>query len=651
MRRGVAGVTGALALALMAGAGTAHAQVDIWIGDERVPEGNSGTFAGRQFTVQTAGPPPLEVRVDWQLIAGSAKAGGAPPDNDFIMASGTLIFPAAPTGDGTEDINVQINGDLLDEWSPTEKQDQIFFIELRNPVNGTIQRDRAMIVLLEDDRSFPGLQYVSAAATGISGSGTVTLHWRVPAPKPDDILVRWNQGGGCTAPPNHTDAVTGGQFLLSSVPVPVNNPGLRQSFTHTSRPLGVKHCYSLFSVYGGTHSAGAEVASVSITPRDRGTSSIKWAYSTGSTSLVPSTVGMDAIYHVDQSGVVHAMQRSETGGSWPTTWNPIGLGKPAQTRSPVVPFPDGWRLFVGTDGGGIHAVDARDGHLIWSRSSNFGNALPSPFAQAPPALLLSAYGGNNDMLLVGTNNSGTSSFYAINPKNGIDQDTPITGLAGDVRGMAVVNYPARVFFLTSDPSANLYALNLGSPGAPALTAASLPGGNPRDLGSGSSLSPVLRNNRIFFGDSSGWVQGYDILTGAPHAAYDTGDGQVKGFLWPDRRNLNFNFYFSTNTKVHGIRDDGASFATLPWSPISSGTHPSVTSPSILLQKPGSDLLYFGNNLGQLVQVDLSSGTPVITPLTLEISGGQVGAPSLDGTHDLVIVGSAGGTIYAVHVPF
>jgi hypothetical protein len=645
----VAGVTGALGLALLLGAGAAHAAVDITIADARVPEGNSMTFQPRPFTVQLSGPPPSEVRVSWQLVAGSAKDGAAPPDNDFIMASGQLVFPAL--GDGTEDINVQINGDVLNEWSPTDQQDQVFFIELSSPINGTIQRGRAMIVLLDDDRPNPGLQYVSAAANGISGSGTVTLHWRVPAPKPDDILVRWNQGaGGCTSPLTYNEGVTGGQFYLG--PGNVNNPGTRQTFTHTGRANGEKHCYSLFSVFGGTHATGGEVAKVSVTPRDRNAGPIKWTYATRAPSLVPSTVGTDAIYHVDQDGVVHAMQRSESGGAWPTSWNPVGLGKPAQTRSPVVPFPDGWRLFVGTDGGGIHAIDARDGRIVWSRSTAFGNALPSlGFAQAPPALLLSAYGGNNDMLLVGTNNGGTSSFYAINPKTGIDQaGSPITGLLGDITGMAAVEYPARVFFLTSSSSASIYALNLGSPGTPTLTGATLPTGNPVALGSGSPLSPVRRSNRIFFGDSNGDVHGYDIVSGATHAPWSTGDGQVKGFMWPDRRN--FNFYFSTDSKVRGIQDDGGAFSELPWSPITSTTHPSVTSPSILLQMPGTDFLYFGNNQGQLVQVDLSGGTPVVRTVQLEPPGTvTIGAPSLDTGGNLVIVGSATGTIYAVHVPF
>jgi len=638
MKRFAASVGGALAMLLAAGATTAHAQL-ISIGDARVPEGNSGGFQSRAFAVNLGGSPPAEVRVDWQLVVGSAKAGAVAPDNDFVMDNGTLVFPAL--GDGTEDIPVQVNEDLLDEWSPTEKQDQIFFIQLSNPVGAPIQRGRAMIALLEDDRLYPGLQYVAASASGASGSGSVTLHWRVPAPKPDDVLVRWNEGPLCTPPPDPLASVTG-EFYLSGVAVPVLAAGRAQSYTHPSRPLGTKHCYSLFSVYGVTKTT--DVASAIVMPRDRGAGPIKWSYNAGSTTLVAATVGMDAVYTVDQSGVVHAMQRGDTGGAWPGSWNPIGLARPSQSRSPVVPFQGGWRLFVATDGGGIHAVDARDGQLVWSRSANFGTALPSQgFVQAPPALLLSPFGGNNDMLLVGSNNGGANAFYAIDPKTGIDQDTYSVPM-GDVKGMATVGYPDKVYFLTSSSTSNLYGLDLGPIGTPSLTSQLV-----SSVGAGSLNSPVTRSGRLFFGDGSGLVQGYEIATTTPYTPFSTSDGPAKGFVWPDRRNPNL--YFSTSSKIQGLQDNGGSFTPLLWSPITSGTHVSVTGPSILLQKPGTDLLYFGNSQGQLVQVDLTSGTPVITPLTLEAGSPQIGAPSLDGANDLVIVGSATGTIYAVRVPF
>jgi hypothetical protein len=118
----------------------------------------------------------------------------------------------------------------------------------------------------------------------------------------------------------------------------------------------------------------------------------------------------------------------------------------------------------------------------------------------------------------------------------------------------------------------------------------------------------------------------------------TGDGTIKGFVWPDRRNDNL--YFSTNTKVHAMRDTGSGFVNV----ISAV---SVTSPSMVLQKPNTDILYVGDGNGNLVQINLISG---VLSIALE-PGVQMGAPSYDAEHGLMIIGSNTGNVYAVRVPF
>jgi hypothetical protein len=118
----------------------------------------------------------------------------------------------------------------------------------------------------------------------------------------------------------------------------------------------------------------------------------------------------------------------------------------------------------------------------------------------------------------------------------------------------------------------------------------------------------------------------------------TGDGPVKGFVWPDRRNDNV--YFATTSLVHALRDTGSGFSNV------NGPYP-VTTPSMVLQRPGSDLLYVGDGGGRLVQIDLLTG---VLSVSLE-PGIQIGAPSLDNQHGLVIVGSNTGNVYAVRVPF
>jgi len=648
MRRCVAWVTRAATLAaLLGGATTTHAQNPLTIDDARVVEQSAGTWTFNTPGIRVWLPsnPTSPVTVNWTLVAGSATAG-----SDFVMNSGTLTFSVI---DSVKYINtIQIIGDTADEWNLT-RQDEVFFVELSSPsANASINRGRATVTLIDDDLPMPGVQFL-AAVTGTSlGADKARLYWRVPGAQTpvNDVVIRWNTGAGC-AFPGSTTAGTGGTNT-GGAPI----AGSTQYTDVSGLTPSVPYCFSVFAIYGGGPTT--EVAKVSAVPFD-GSASIKWRYATGSTSVVPPTVSADGVYTTDNSGVVHAMQRGPNGGFWLAAWDPISVGAPTQNRSAVVPLKNApvyadYRLFLGTDGGGIHALDARSGHLLWSRSARFApGSPPLPTlggVQAQPAGLFKSFSGNNDMLLVGTSAGlGNNSFVALDPKSGNTLSIfPDSGM-GDVRGMAAVDYGKnRVYFLSAAANATFFALDLGPSGLPSLTLSALPGGNRLPFGSGSSGSLVLRNNHVVFGDSSGQVYGIDLGTGTSYSTA-TGDGQVKGFVWPDRRNTNL--YFSTTAQIQGLRDDGSSFSTLPWSPITSITHSSVTSPSILLQKPGTDFLYFGNNNGELVQVDVSGASPVVTPLRLEVPGVQIGAPSLDGGYDLLIVGSSTGTLHAVHVPF
>lgn len=614
---------------LLAAASGAHAQVAVRVDDLRIVEGSSGTFVGFDVDVRVSGPPSGEVTVGWTLVPGSAVPGA-----DYQAASGVATFPAL---DGSpQKVTFLVNADTGIEWFPAQPYDEAFFVEL-GTVTGPafVEKARGTVTLVDDDRFYPGVQFSSIATGGALLPDEARVQWRVPAAPlaVTDHVLRWNVGPSCSFPTS-VGAGTGGTSLG-----PGPGPGLLAfSVVGGLAPLQ-DHCFSLFAVYGGTPSA--EVGQVKARPFDGSASPIAWRLATGELSVVPPTVGVDAVYTVDSAGVVHAMERGPGGGAWPVGWSPVGVGGPTQARAAVVPQPDGWRLLLGTDGGGVHALDARFGHVRWSRSALFGSALPSlGGVQAQPAALLLSFGGSNDLVLVGSNQAlGNNAFFALDPRSGADRAAPFADASmGNVRGMAAVDYPSnRAYFLTDNPAATLFALDLGPPGSPSLGPGPLPG-NPLPLGSGTSGSPVVRGGRLVFGDSTGEVFSIDLVTGASYSA-PTGDGQLKGFAWPDRRDDRL--YFATNGKVHGWRDDGGALVPL-WSR-------DVTTPSIVLQRPGSDFLYVGNGNGELVQID--AVTLAETPLSLESGSVQVGAPSLDGTHDLVLVGSSSGTIHAVRVPY
>jgi hypothetical protein len=502
----------ALALVL-AGAAGVRAQVPtVSILDARVVEGSSGNWS-LDITVTLSGPSVTTVDVPWSTVSGSAIAGA-----DFISGGGTVHFTS---GDTTETLSVLIVGDTTTEWSPTLQLDEVFFVDLGTPTNATLLKSRATVTIVDDDRTLTGLQFVSAVADGGSTSGRVRLQWRVPAapasPGPvNDVLVRWNVGASCTPPADTVVAVTGGQFRIAAdLLIPVNAPGETQLVEHTGLPLGVRHCYALFAIYPPS-TPTTERATVVATPLDTTSpKEVAWAYSAGGTSMsvVAPTVGTDAVYTVSTDGVVHAMERGDTGGPWPTNWNPVGLGKPAHNRSPVVPLPQGSRLFVGTESGEVHAVDGKSGSITWSRSQPFSNSqiANTGGVQGTPAGLFKAYHGLNDAIVVGSNlGSSNNTLYILHPATGLNLSTYSHGNLGAVLGMGVVDYTGnRAFVLTTATSGTLWGFDLGPAGSPNLNPSSLVGGNP----SGSRPATAHRSCATG-GSTSGWAPTWSC-TGCP----------------------------------------------------------------------------------------------------------------------------------------
>jgi hypothetical protein len=170
----------------------------------------------------------------------------------------------------------------------------------------------------------------------------------------------------------------------------------------------------------------------------------------------------------------------------------------------------------------------------------------------------------------------------------------------------------------------------------------------RDLGDITG-SPVLRGGRVYIGNNTGTVYSLDAMTGGGDRTFATGDGPVKGFLFPDRRNDDL--MFATDTKVWSVSDDSNPM-TLNWSWTVTDLNPSV-----VLYWPGTSLVYVGSRNGELYELDFTSATPVLPPThKVQILGdglGQVGAPSLDigVTPRLLVVGSEAGVVYGVEVPF
>jgi outer membrane protein assembly factor BamB len=663
MRGVLARVVRALAFLLLAVA-PAQAQISrIVVDDLRQIEGTGGAYKVFVKVRLPDGPPTTaDVTVDFALEPGLA----IPLDDFTPRPPGTLTFMKGV--DFEQVIDVEIIADNKDEWSITLQQDEMFFIQLSKPsANATLVKSRGTITLIDDDHRDAGVQYLSAVtdATAAGGSdGRNRLQWRVPAASEGQSVknfeVCWNIASPCTPPDTPAEAQKCDPLLTPLA------PGEKQLFTHTALDVPQNYCYSVFTYYVVPGSPSLERGEVVTRTFDSITTPVQWSFTPGSygggargISVVPPSVGFDGVFSVGTDGVVYSMERNgPDGGLWPKDFFPLALGKGAHNRNPVVPLPEGSRFFVGTESGEVHSVDAKSGAVVWSRAALFPPGsqqlmTSSTGTQAVPAGVFEAFGGQNDVLVVGTATAaGNTTFFELDPATGANLDTfgPADAPPGpidNVFGMAVVDYADnKVYFGTNGSALTLWGLDLGPPGTPDLKLAPLPW-NPQSLGGslGTDGAPVMRNGRLYLGTETGAAATVYSLRVSDGNLYKFthGDGQVKGFVWPDRRDDRI--YFTTDHLVFGMKDDGTALTPL-WSPINLG------SPSIPLQWPGTDFLYVGDGNGNLVEIDVKTGT-VIKSIKLSALDVQIGAPSLDNVNRLVHVGSAvaGGVIYAVRVPF
>ena len=416
--------------------------------------------------------------------------------------------------------------------------------------------------------------------------------------------------------------------------------GDKAAFDHTGLTNGLTYYYAAFVnlALGGTSAARFTRGR----PFDNTVGPVKWAYSTGATSLAPPGLGA-SVLAVSNDRVVHALGRGVAGGTWPVPFEPLLLGGVVQARPPqasaglVAGHPS--LAFMGAQDGIVYAADAESGAPVW-QSTTLGAGV-----EAAPAGLFVVFGATFDRLLVGTRNpTGANRFYGLDPKTGFTVGVPYEGVDGGglgiVSGGASVDYKAsRVYFASRAAAAGastVWCLEVTATGF--VYRWSQPIGD-------VDTSPVVRGNRVYVGGNDGVVHAFDKLTGTQAWSFTTFAQPFKGFLFPDR--TGDDLYVATTSRVFGLSDNGTS-ASLNWPPIT------VPSPSIVLFRPAEGAaparLYFGAGDQRLHELDLSQSPPTQKTILLGGTPAVIGAPTLDTLNGLVYVGSDAGIIYAVAVP-
>ena len=378
----------------------------------------------------------------------------------------------------------------------------------------------------------------------------------------------------------------------------------------------------------------------------------QWAYTTGAAALTVIGVIPDASYHVvSNDRILHALAPGGAGGSWPPLgppdWFPFRTNAPVQGRPIVVNLPSttvsgASRIaLIGSQDGKVYAVDAETGAQLWA------SPLLGASVQAAPAAIFTDFGGLYDLVLVGTREpGGDSKFYGLHLASGaiawtFDNGGGANGI-GIVSGVAQVDYANhRVYFASRKKGGGsgdtLWCLS--------FTASTVNLEWSVDVGEVDG-SPVLGGTRLYVGNNAGQVHAIDPADGdfLWLTPYFTGDGPVKGFVWPHVPSGRL--YFSTTTKVHAIHDDGGSASAFWTTPVA------IVSPSPVLLSRGR--VYVGGDSSRLYSIDATSMTPTAPssivlgdPLVPKV----VGAPVLDVLNGLMIAGSDLGVIFAVLVPF
>jgi ribosomal protein L35AE/L33A len=155
-----------------------------------VTEGNSGTVTAT-FNVSLDAPSGQTVNVDYATADGTATAPA-----DYTATSDALTFTP---GQMLEQVNVTVNGDLIDEL------DETFTLNLSNASNATIA-DGTGVGTITDDDGPPSLSVNNVTVTeGNSGTMNATFTVTMSAASGQTVTVQYASADGtATAPADYT---------------------------------------------------------------------------------------------------------------------------------------------------------------------------------------------------------------------------------------------------------------------------------------------------------------------------------------------------------------------------------------------------------------------------------------------------------------
>jgi hypothetical protein len=491
------------------------------------------------------------------------------------------------------------------------------------------------------------------AFTALSTKGQNRLEWSYLAGCVSVRILRRDDG---IFPNDPNDTV--GNDWVNGADFPCAAAG-KSDFDDAGLADNTKYFYSAFVNDGFNFSLKRTVTG---RPFNNTVGKVKWAFSTGFTAMAQAGVrilgGLSSVYVVSNGGHVFALNGGANGGQWLANAKPYLMGGPSQVRPPVVHFsvgtgaltaPNG-AAFVTSQDGNVYALDADELDTVWTAP------VGEQVLGAATGMFSGFFAGAPNKIFVGTKNTiATNAFRAFDVETGVlswsFENSVAQGGTGVPPGMILGG--ASLHYQTTRA---FFGSRYGG-GTQSIWAIDVSGATPmllwsQDIGE-IDTSPVLlpgTPRRLVVGTNAAKVHLLDADAGGISmwtAPYSTGDGNVKGFVFPHSHGGFQYFMFSTLSRVTSIRHNG------------TGTNPTVNwqvttipSPSTPLFLPGTLDALVGAGNGRIYRINrVDTTTPTVTFLQLGDGLSAIGPASFDVANDLAYAGSDEGVVYAIEYPF
>ncbi len=604
----------------------------------------------RFFADGNAGANNERAGIDYVIIRGDVSSSGSWTDNVRVTlldpASNQTVLKAYGQSDGSP-------YDVLAAYTGPGT----YRVRLEENAGGTATLTNGTMHV-EGTACVPSgaqpLQFFTARAAGDASQGTVRLEWLNPTTSYGLTRLCVSTSAYPTDPTTCARVVAG-DCKPGDATCP-SSAGSYATFTHTGLAnTGATTYYYTAWVNSSPTGNGAwsSPKRVAATPFNAASPNPrKWAYATGASALappgvMPGTAGFGAVFAVSNDRVLHGVEPSSTGGSWvrtaPFAWVPMAMSAPAQHQPPVVPLSSGMWVYLASQDGRVYCVNAHTGALQWPAGTVGPSEVLGTMLQAAPAAFFQEYVPSvKNLLFAGTRNaSADNSLVALDSLSGarrLAYSYSEPGAIGIITGITVDYDTERVYFTSRarDGVNNHTVWCVDVSGSSAVKVWSRAVG---DIDGG----PVLAGGRLYVGTNAGTVVALELAdNGATMRTYATGDGPVKGYVWPEWGTSNL--YCSTTNRVWSLVDPGSgSQLVRRWD---SGS--SVPSPSVPMLLDSAGRVLVGGGDGRLYQLDAATGALAGAAVALGTSA--LGVPAFDVLNGILHVGSTSGVVHAVATP-